>query len=188
MWPAAAGGAREHCTAGSCDLAALPGGAPAGSPDRHAPGAVNYRFFRWFGAPSHTTFDAFAPTSLVRRMSIAMARGSRPGGRRILPPFGLIPRVLQQVARQQVELTLIAPLWGAHWWPQLAQLCLEPPRLLPRAPDLFLALDGSALSPPRWRTAVFRLHGGLQSFPSPPMPLPMCKLSNPRQCRRSRWR
>eukprot|EP01050_Picozoa_sp_SAG11_P009339 SAG11_NODE_870_length_6811_cov_36.099508_2_plen_348_part_00 len=76
------------------------------------------------------------------------------------PPFGLLPRVLQLVADQQVEVTLIAPVWGASWWPQLMQMCVGPPRLLPAVPDLFL-VKGAPTPQPRWRTAAFRLRGCL---------------------------
>jgi len=93
----------------------------------------------------------------------------------INPPFGLLPRVLQQVADQQVEVTVIAPVWGASWWPQLMQLCSGPPRLLPQAPDLFL-VQGKPTPPPRWRTAAFRLRGylaqrGPLSIHASPVPL-----------------
>ena len=75
------------------------------------------------------------------------------------PPFGLISRILHKVEAEGVQMTLSAPVWGAHWFPQLAQLCSEHPRLLPQAADLFLKIDGSPLPPPRWRTAVFRIDG-----------------------------
>jgi hypothetical protein len=83
------------------------------------------------------------------------------------PPFALLPRVLRQVEDQRAVVTLIAPVWGATWWPLLMQLCSQPPVLLPQAPDLFLRTDGSPSTPVRWRTAVFRLDGSRSQQPTP---------------------
>ena len=83
------------------------------------------------------------------------------------PPFALLPRVLRQVEEQQAVITLIAPVWGATWWPLLMELCTAPPVLLPLQPDLFLKPDGSPSPPPRWRTAVFRLDGRQSQLPTP---------------------
>jgi hypothetical protein len=41
-----------------------------------------------------------------------------------------------------IQMTLDAPVWGAHWFPQLAQLCNEHPRLLPQAADLLRRAEG----------------------------------------------
>eukprot|EP01050_Picozoa_sp_SAG11_P018236 SAG11_NODE_2723_length_3043_cov_5.018003_3_plen_86_part_00 len=84
-------------------------------------------------------------------------------------------------------MTLIAPLWGSYWWPTLTQLCLEPPRLLPQTHDLFLKQNGSPLTPPRWRTAAFRIHGALAHMPRAlsPKELQPILLSAPRQRRRN---
>ncbi|XP_040285902.1 uncharacterized protein LOC120999096 [Bufo bufo] len=55
------------------------------------------------------------------------------------PPFALIPRVLSQVRRQLADLVLIVPFWQAQsWFPQLLELLVEDPRLLPSFPDLLL--------------------------------------------------
>jgi hypothetical protein len=104
------------------------------------------------------------------------------------PPFKAIPRVLQQVEAQGVELTLVAPLWGAAWWPQLARMCVEPPRLLPQAADLFLRVDGSPSPTPRWRTAAFRISGRQLYAPPLQLPLQMVPLSAARLPRHRRRR
>eukprot|EP01047_Picozoa_sp_COSAG01_P024001 COSAG01_NODE_1467_length_10217_cov_33.824570_17_plen_202_part_00 len=57
------------------------------------------------------------------------------------PPFSLIPRVLDKVRRERCSLTLIAPVWGAAWFPDLMALCVAPPQRLPRAHSLFLRLE-----------------------------------------------
>ena len=57
------------------------------------------------------------------------------------PPFKLIPRVLDKIRREGSQITLIAPVWGAAWWPQMMGMCRSPPVLLPRAPSLFWGTD-----------------------------------------------
>jgi ribonuclease HI len=53
------------------------------------------------------------------------------------PPFGLIPRVLQQVNTQKVIITLIYPIWPTQpWFPVLNEMMLEAPYLLPDHPKL----------------------------------------------------
>jgi len=80
------------------------------------------------------------------------------------PPFRLIARVLEKVRRDQCTLTLIAPVWGAAWFPDLMSMCVAPPIMLPRLPSLFLGTDSTTPVPlPRWDTAVFRLCGRTSS-------------------------
>ena len=114
----------------------------AGRHDRHLQ--------RYFSARHET--EAAATNALLQDWSLEANPFAN-------PPFGLISRILHKVEAEGIQMTLVAPVWGAHWFPQLAQLCSEHPRLLPQAADLFLKIDGSPLPPPRWRTAVFRIDG-----------------------------
>ena len=80
------------------------------------------------------------------------------------PPFALISRVLRQVRRQQVPcLTLIAPAWGAPWLPDLQELAIAPPVLLPDSVASPLMQPAKPTpwpaSPPRWQTYAWRLSG-----------------------------
>ena len=51
------------------------------------------------------------------------------------PPWSIIPRVLAKL--RGTELTLVAPYWPQRpWFPDLLQLSLAPPVVLPDRPDL----------------------------------------------------
>ena len=54
------------------------------------------------------------------------------------PPFAIIPRVLAKLQESLgTELTLVAPHWAQRpWFPDLLQLSLAPPVILPDHPDL----------------------------------------------------
>ncbi|CAC5367143.1 unnamed protein product [Mytilus coruscus] len=53
------------------------------------------------------------------------------------PPLSLIPKVLQQMIDYQCEMILIAPFWPKQWWhPQLIQLLIAQPLLLPQWDNL----------------------------------------------------
>ena len=56
------------------------------------------------------------------------------------PPWSIIPRVLAKLRESQgTELTLVAPFWPLRpWFPDLLQLSLAPPVVLPDRPDLLL--------------------------------------------------
>ena len=55
------------------------------------------------------------------------------------PPFSLLPRILQKVALEEVDLLLVAPLWPQRpWFPLLLSLVAGIPRSLPKIPDLLL--------------------------------------------------
>ena len=56
------------------------------------------------------------------------------------PPWSIIPRVLAKLRESRgTELTLVAPYWPQRpWFPDLLQLLLEPPVVLPEHPDLLL--------------------------------------------------
>ena len=73
------------------------------------------------------------------------------------PPFAIIPRVLAKLRESRgTELTLVAPHWAQRpWFPDLLQLSLAPPVVLPDRPDLLL-LPRSRLRYPGLRR--LRLH------------------------------
>ena len=80
------------------------------------------------------------------------------------PPFAIIPRVLTKLWESRgTELTLVAPHWAQHpWFPDLLQLSLAPPVILPDRLDLLL-LPRSRLRYPglhRLRLHAWRLSGG----------------------------
>lgn len=53
------------------------------------------------------------------------------------PPLSLIPKVLQHMIDYQCEMILIAPFWPKQWWyPQLIQLLIAQPLLLPQWENL----------------------------------------------------
>ena len=56
------------------------------------------------------------------------------------PPWSIIPRVLAKLRESRgMELTLVAPFWPRRpWFPDLLQLSLEPPVVLPERPGLLL--------------------------------------------------
>ena len=56
------------------------------------------------------------------------------------PPWSIIPRVLAKLrVSHGTKLTLVAPYWPQRpWFPDLLQLSLEPPVVLPERPDLLL--------------------------------------------------
>ena len=80
------------------------------------------------------------------------------------PPFAIIPRVLAKLRESRgTELTLVAPYWAQRpWFPDLLQLSLAPPVILPDRLDLLL-LPRSRLRYPdlhRLRLHAWRLSGG----------------------------
>ena len=80
------------------------------------------------------------------------------------PPFAIIPRVLSKLRESRgTELTLVAPYWAQRpWFPDLLQLSLAPPVILPDRLDLLL-LPRSRLRYPdlhRLRLHAWRLSGG----------------------------
>ena len=58
----------------------------------------------------------------------------------VFPPFVIIPRVLAKLRESRgTELTLVAPHWAQRpWFPDLLQLSLAPPVILPDCLDLLL--------------------------------------------------
>ena len=59
------------------------------------------------------------------------------------PPFHLIPAVLAKVRTFLCKVVLIAPLWpNRSWFPELLDLLVSPPILLPVLPNLLQQLNG----------------------------------------------
>ena len=69
----------------------------------------------------------------ARRQSPSMhsCSCSRARTRPASPPVACIPRLLREVLRRQVTVTVVAPNWQAAWRPDLNRLLLEPPLRLP---------------------------------------------------------
>ena len=65
------------------------------------------------------------------------------------PLFAIIPRVLAKLRESRgTELTLVAPHWAQHpWFPDLLQLSLAPPVVLPDRPDLLRLPQSRLLYP-----------------------------------------
>ena len=89
------------------------------------------------------------------------------------PPFAIIPRVLAKLRESRgTELTLVAPHWAQRpWFPDLLQLSLAPPVILPDCLDLLL-LPRSRLRYPglhRLRLHAWRLYGGSPELRDSPL-------------------
>jgi ribonuclease HI len=81
-------------------------------------------FISWKIDPEAAGSDALT-TSWKRRLGYAF------------PPFCLIGRCLEKVRKEETELVIITPAWPTqHWYPQLLQLIMAPPLLLPTDRDL----------------------------------------------------
>ena len=78
------------------------------------------------------------------------------------PPPILVPRVLQKVLRESIEIILVAPIWMAQpWWPTLMPMLSLPPVLFPNEPWLVTDPQGENAWPCRWPLAAFRLSGSM---------------------------
>jgi hypothetical protein len=77
------------------------------------------------------------------------------------PPFSLLPRLLEQVKRHRVTITVVAPVWLAQpWLSTLINMAVEPPQLLLAQPLLQEMLPSRwQPSQPTWSTAVWRISG-----------------------------
>ena len=89
------------------------------------------------------------------------------------PPFAIIPRVLAKLRESLgTELTLVAPHWAQRpWFPDLLQLLLAPPVILPDRLDLLL-LPRSRLRYPglhRLWLHAWRLSGGSPELQDSPL-------------------
>ena len=77
------------------------------------------------------------------------------------PPYALIPRVLQRVLQEQIEMVLVTPVWPAQvWWPLLLALADGLPVLLPDSEHALLPPGfpvSKLLWPRRWRMVAWRI-------------------------------
>ena len=89
------------------------------------------------------------------------------------PPWSIIPRVLAKLrASRGTFLTLVAPYWPQRpWFPELLDLAVAPPVVLPGRPDLlFQPLSGQRHPALRLRLHAWRLSGdSLVRQASPPV-------------------
>ena len=76
------------------------------------------RFVSWRPDPSAIAVDAF----------MFSLKGEDPY---CFPPVSCISRLLREVLRQQVTITLVAPDWQAAWGPDLNRMLHKPPLRLP---------------------------------------------------------
>ena len=95
------------------------------------------RYVSWHPDPSAVAVDAF----------LFPLKGENPY---CFPPVTCIPRLLREVLRQQVTVTLIAPDWQAAWRPDLDRLLLDPPLRLPTD-----SIKRHRLDPPSLETDLF---------------------------------
>ena len=62
------------------------------------------------------------------------------------PPFCVIPRVLQKIAREQVQGVIVAPYWPSQpWFPKLINMLTETPGLLSARKNLLQLPDKNCL-------------------------------------------
>ena len=67
----------------------------------------------------------------------------------IFPPFSMLSRVFQKLQKDQGQALVIAPLWRTQvWFPQMCQMLISQPVLLPHMESLLqLAHDKTKLHP-----------------------------------------
>ena len=99
------------------------------------------RYVSWHPDPSAVAVDAF----------LFPLKGENPY---CFPPVTCISRLLREVLRQQVTVTLITPDWQAAWRPDLDRLLLDPPL---RLPTDSIKSTGSTL--PHSKLTCFRISG-----------------------------
>jgi hypothetical protein len=78
------------------------------------------------------------------------------------PPFSQIMKILHKVEVEQVDLTIVAPLWPAQpWFTKLVAMAMDIPILLPSIPDLFLKPVEVRGQPQeaRWPVLAWRVSG-----------------------------
>ena len=71
-------------------------------------------------------------------MSIdALAQDWPKKGSYAFPPFCLLPTILRKVMAEELDLVLVTPVWPTQaWYPQLLQLSVKPPIILPQVTNL----------------------------------------------------
>ena len=81
----------------------------------------------------------------------------------IHPPVVLLPRILRKIREDQATALLIAPNWsGQPWFPELIQMLVDQPLLLPQFPSLVFLPFQPAVHHPLWQSlhlAVWPLSG-----------------------------
>ena len=106
-------------------------------------------FYSWKPDPAAAGTDAFLAT--WRDGSYAF------------PPFCLIGNCLAKVMKDQVEITLIAPMWqGQHWYPTLLTMLTKAPIMLPQTMTLVTSPTGQThpmLPNNRLMLAAWRVSG-----------------------------
>ena len=126
------------------------------------PNAQLQRYFSWKPDPTAEAVDALLQPWAGGGGIVGFAN----------PPWILIPRILQKVAREQATITLIAPLWPTQaWYPMLLSMLIDAPVLLPQQgnqpvflPPLVsqsdqMASSSAATPDPQWRVAAWRVSG-----------------------------
>ncbi|KAM4795568.1 uncharacterized protein WCC33_000623 [Rhinophrynus dorsalis] len=84
------------------------------------------RFFSWRPDPEALAVDAFLQPWF-------------PDRNYAFPPFALIARTILAVRRQGATVVLVTPFWPSQpWFPQLLELAVDIPRLLPSFPHLLV--------------------------------------------------
>jgi len=78
------------------------------------------------------------------------------------PPYAVIGRLLSKVQDEQLEITLLCPLWPAQpWWPIMIALMADWPIIVP--PDFNMLMtkspNGKLYATPKWSTVLVRLSG-----------------------------
>ena len=93
----------------------------------------------------------------------ALAQNWKQENNFVNPPFWLLPRVLNLIVEQQVEATVIAPVWrGQVWFKQLQELSVCQPLKLKLNQKMILQKGNAIPEPlknPSWTVCAWRLHG-----------------------------
>ena len=77
------------------------------------------------------------------------------------PPEDLIQRLLEKLVREQVMITLVAPLWPTKpWWPELQALRIARPIILPPGSEALRAVGRNQFSAfQHLKLAIWRISG-----------------------------
>lgn len=81
-------------------------------------------FFAWKNDPNAIGIDA-----LLQRWNYANMYA--------FPPFSIIGRIIQKIAKDRVEVKIVLPLWpGQFWFARVLRMTVDHPRLLPKGQSL----------------------------------------------------